>query len=141
MQHFKFVNWLIWGFVFWCHEQVIILGLLPEFKYCVAESQKGAKRFYLFVTKQHSIGNWNNAEVTGDCNLQFGRKSGPMCILFLVSYIIDIFDYWKTFWISNIMTYIVTSMNLQLNYLFQFDLPVWFSILHSMLTIRLLINS
>ena len=72
----------------------LILGLLPEFKYCVAESQKGAKRFYLFVTKQHSIGNWNNAEVTGDCNLQFGRKSGPMCILFLVSYIIDSFAFW-----------------------------------------------
>ena len=40
---------------------------------------------------------------------------------------------WRTY--SN-----VTSMNLQLNYLFQFNLPMWFSILQSMLTTRPLLN-
>ena len=28
MQHFKFVNWRIHGFVFWCHEQVKSFGLM-----------------------------------------------------------------------------------------------------------------
>ena len=36
MQHFKFVNWWIRGFVFWCHEQV--MRLVFSWKYVVSTS-------------------------------------------------------------------------------------------------------
>ena len=33
LQHFKFVNWWIRGFVFWCHEQVLRIQNNQELKY------------------------------------------------------------------------------------------------------------